>query len=402
ILKIQTKRFQTSSTTNLSVKKISNQKSTPAIVIKAKRSKNHRITLISAKMTLSFVLTVKFFLVYLLSSYLWNSYSLPGGGGAGSSSAILGLSDSDGGGGGGVNFLKWPSVSEIIPSFLSTNQLNPPNNDSTAEKSNKNYCTDDVDSVPMTVVEKQLPCHHNIDGNNDDERIVDGELVGIGQRSYQIALFRRDKFACGGSFVSRRFILTAAHCVNGYQPENLKIRYASRQYDSGPLMAIHSIHVHPDYNPSLVRNDLALLRLTYPLPKIPLLISSAELNEKSNLEANQSVIVSGWGRTGRSLPISKRLLMAKLRIVDNEECQQQWSTMFQVNSESMICAGDLDKSACNGDSGGPLTFDIDGGNKLIGIVSVGSSTCLSAKRPNIYTNVAYFHDWIQKTINDNY
>lgn len=36
--KIQTKRFQTSSTTNLSVKKISNQKSTPAIIIKGKKN----------------------------------------------------------------------------------------------------------------------------------------------------------------------------------------------------------------------------------------------------------------------------------------------------------------------------------------------------------------------------
>nr|XP_027201398.1 probable serine/threonine-protein kinase DDB_G0283065 [Dermatophagoides pteronyssinus] len=36
--KIQTKRFQNSSTTNLSVKKISNQKSTPAIIIKGKKN----------------------------------------------------------------------------------------------------------------------------------------------------------------------------------------------------------------------------------------------------------------------------------------------------------------------------------------------------------------------------
>ncbi|OTF76136.1 Group 9 mite allergen-like protein (serine protease) [Euroglyphus maynei] len=348
-------------------------------------------------MTLSFVLTVKFFLIYLLSSYLWNSYSSFGGINPEDSTDDA-LENGDGGGGGGFGFgsIRWPSLSELIPPLLLNQQ-----NNSTIDK--LGTCIDDDSLFPMTIVEKYLPCHDDVYDNDDDDdkRIVDGTPVAIGQRLYQIALFRGNNFACGGTFITRRFILTAAHCVRGYKPEDLKIRYASRQYDNGPMMTIHSVYIHPDYNASLVENDIALLRLSYPLPKIPLLIGTAVLNDdvKIDLETNKSVIVSGWGRTGRSLPVSKRLLMATLRIVNKQQCQQQWESMFNVNSESMICASDTDKSACNGDSGGPLTTMDD---KLIGIVSVGSSSCLSFKRPNIYTNVAYFHDWIQKTISEHF
>lgn len=347
-------------------------------------------------MTLSFVLAVKFFLIYLFSSYLWSSFSQSGSNYNDEDATMNDVADYGGGGGGGL--IRWPSLSEIIPSSLDHYH----HNNNSMNDTFGGYCTNDDNLIPITNLEKNLSCHTvNIEENGDDERIVNGTPVGIGQRLYQIALFRRNKFVCGGSFITRRFILTAAHCVRGYKPEDFKIRYASRQYDSGPTMAIHSIFIHPDYNAALVENDIALLRLSYPLPKIPLLIGTATLNEDVNneLESNQSVIVSGWGRTGRSLPISKRLLMATLKIVDKQQCKQQWESMFNVNTESMICAADIDRSACNGDSGGPLTTMDD---KLIGIVSVGSSTCLSLKRPNVYTNVAYFHDWIQKTINEHF
>lgn len=114
-------------------------------------------------------------------------------------------------------------------------------------------------------------------------------------------------------------------------------------------MWINAIYKHPAYNRTTVENDLALIRLTIPLPKIPYLIEHIELNqdEKKMTTANQTVIVSGWGRTGRSLAISKKLLMASLKTVDNEQCQTMWNTSFKINFNTMICASDEDKSACN-------------------------------------------------------
>ncbi|KAF7491631.1 Trypsin epsilon [Sarcoptes scabiei] len=255
---------------------------------------------------------------------------------------------------------------------------------------------------PMTELEATINSNescHSLNAIDDYHRIVNGQTVHSSRRLFQIALLNRQKFFCGGSLISRRFVITAAHCVHRISIKDLKIRYATKRYESGPTMVAHSVFKHPDYSPKTSENDIALIRLAYPLPKIPFFLDRISINQNKSigLKSNETVIVSGWGRTGRFKPISKNLLMASLKTVDIEECKNKWDKMFKVNTQSMICAAEAERSACNGDSGGPLTL----GNKLIGIVSVGSSNCLSLELPNIYTNVAYFNEWIMNTIKNN-
>ena len=65
----------------------------------------------------------------------------------------------------------------------------------------------------------------------------------------------------------------------------------------------------------------------------------------------------------------------------------------------------LGGSTCPGDSGSPLvTWDEQvGGWALIGILSNGARSCFQGM-PEVYTKVASYVDWIQKTIelNDQY
>lgn len=46
-----------------------------------------------------------------------------------------------------------------------------------------------------------------------DGRIVGGELVSIKSFPYQVSLQYRNNHMCGGSIISEKFILTAAHCT---------------------------------------------------------------------------------------------------------------------------------------------------------------------------------------------
>jgi len=68
--------------------------------------------------------------------------------------------------------------------------------------------------------------------------------------------------------------------------------------------------------------------------------------------------------------------------------------------ENMICVQNANpgKSACFGDSGGPLYDSVE--NKLIGVVSTGPSDC--ADRPIIYSRIASGYEWIKETICENH
>lgn len=48
-----------------------------------------------------------------------------------------------------------------------------------------------------------------------ESRVVGGEFAEEGQFPHQVALFRDNRFTCGGSIIAERFVLTAAHCVYG-------------------------------------------------------------------------------------------------------------------------------------------------------------------------------------------
>lgn len=70
------------------------------------------------------------------------------------------------------------------------------------------------------------------------------------------------------------------------------------------------------------------------------------------------------------------------------------SGYFGLLRDGMLCIGNMSGGvdSCQGDSGGPAICD----NLLTGIVSFGYQ-CARPNRPGIYTNVAYYNDWI--TIN---
>lgn len=69
-------------------------------------------------------------------------------------------------------------------------------------------------------------------------------------------------------------------------------------------------------------------------------------------------------------------------------------------SDGMFCAGTLDEGvdACEGDSGGPLVCNVNGVNMLYGIISWGQH-CGAVNRPGVYTNVAFYTDWINEKMN---
>ncbi|KAJ8668463.1 hypothetical protein QAD02_010126 [Eretmocerus hayati] len=233
--------------------------------------------------------------------------------------------------------------------------------------------------------------------------------------------------ACGGSLITNRHVLTAAHCVNPlHQPGWYLISVRLGDWDIGaeldacdPDGKCKPRHIdvpikrefrHELYfrNRSYVANDIALLELAETV-KFNEEIRPICLPLKQDLPELPTVI--GWGITESGFR-SEILLEATVPLVDKQQCELvykkfKWSGL----SSSQICAGGssrrYDVDSCTGDSGGPLI----GKNEetiwegiqyypkaVMGIVSFGSRYCSTPTIPGVYTRVYDYEPWILSKI----
>ncbi|KYM77715.1 Trypsin-1 [Atta colombica] len=233
-----------------------------------------------------------------------------------------------------------------------------------------------------------------------ESRIVDGTPTTIIKHPYQISIHYKDKFICGGSIISERWILTAAHCVYGEKTLSVfKVRVGSMYHNKGGILIkdIASIICHKKYHPLTYDYDVSLIKLSAPLTFgeyiKPILLALPLMNIKTGTQA----IVTGWGKTSANGPSSEVLQTATISVTDQEKCRKVYARNRLVTS-NMICAGDNkgEKDTCQGDSGGALV----GYNGLqIGIVSWGAQECASVGFPGVYTRVPAIRQWVTEQAN---
>lgn len=222
------------------------------------------------------------------------------------------------------------------------------------------------------------------------ERIFGGTETTIDRFPYEVSLVYYGDHICGGAIVKENAILTAAHCLDNINLRGLKVRSNTTYTSEGTLSYVNNVTPHPSYVGN--ENDIAIIWVedsfifTDSLRKIQL--PEADLDPVGGSLA----MVSGWGFLSGHGPNAYLLRIAQVPIVDRKVCEDLYYGHVHKN---MLCAGESDGSvdACNNDSGGPLVLD----NKLIGLVSWGIG-CGLPNYPGVYTNVAYFRDWIDKNL----
>ncbi|XP_055536540.1 brachyurin-like [Wyeomyia smithii] len=234
-------------------------------------------------------------------------------------------------------------------------------------------------------------------------RVTNGQQATPGQFPYQIALlstFSGGTGLCGGTVLTTTFILTAAHCVQNAQggtaimgAHNRNTVEASQQriaFSSG------GIRIHAGYTPTNIRNDIAVVQLnsamTFTDRVQPARIPAAGDGRSF---AGLTGTVSGFGRTSdASQATSPVVMFASNPIMTHADCLASWGNNANLIQAQNICmSGAGGRSACNGDSGGPLTVQ-DGGTLQVGIVSFGSAAGCSIGMPSVYVRVTEFRQWI--------
>ena len=106
--------------------------------------------------------------------------------------------------------------------------------------------------VPLKGQDDSCQCGQVNDDKQSIARIVGGSKTPPNKFPWLAALYIRPRNAelfCGGSLISSQHVLTAAHCVTGVEPGEVKVLLGghSRKYQSQNLRTVSNISMHAKY-----------------------------------------------------------------------------------------------------------------------------------------------------------
>ncbi|WP_369249205.1 trypsin-like serine protease [Streptomyces sp. R41] len=246
-----------------------------------------------------------------------------------------------------------------------------------------------------------------------DPKIIGGSETTISTAPWMAQLWYYDDkgttdesddlgFFCGGSVVSPTKILTAAHCVKGYNWYKYgAVVTGTAQLptsDSSGNTDLHGGTVslplrqwnHPSYSSTTIDNDIAVITLDRPVTAKPIRMTTS--GDTASYAAGTQATLYGWGRTSSTTQdISETLKTATLPINSDSTCTGAYGSEFIKGH--MVCAGKPatgsdtgTTTACNGDSGGPLIV----GGRIVGVVSWGVQDCVAEGAYSVFSKVSTY------------
>lgn len=216
--------------------------------------------------------------------------------------------------------------------------------------------------------------------------VVGGAQDSIEEIPWQVAVFaefevegKKAALLCGGSIISMSHIVTAGHCA--YNPVTgqplpaqsfIVLAGASsitvEEIEHGPTVQAHfveGVRIHPDFDYAAgpgTPDDIAVLGLVRTLNASSAVRTIALPSSASGLPEGTDGVLSGFGEEN---PITEelngKLYSLGIALGSSRECGGDAEAVF-------LCGSNTGGSACNGDSGGSLIRELDGGLTLIGVI----------------------------------
>ncbi|XP_065209924.1 serine protease persephone-like isoform X2 [Planococcus citri] len=124
-------------------------------------------------------------------------------------------------------------------------------------------------------------------------------LIGYGKE------FKSVWWGCGGSLISEKFIMSAAHCTVNTDlgpPQWVLLgalnELATKDDPQRKVYSIVKVHNHPEYNSNSLYHDISLFQLNTTVEFSPYVRLACLHTSTADFPAKTTASITGWGLTG--------------------------------------------------------------------------------------------------------
>uniref|UniRef100_A0A8C3FSK2 Peptidase S1 domain-containing protein n=1 Tax=Chrysemys picta bellii TaxID=8478 RepID=A0A8C3FSK2_CHRPI len=231
-----------------------------------------------------------------------------------------------------------------------------------------------------------------------------GQDAKYGAWPWQVSVQRNGFHLCGGSLISKSWVVSVAHCFNpSVADSSYRVQLGENrifgQNRIHSFSLVKRIIPHPCYNNVTSEADIALVELKNPIAFTATISPVGLLDASVRVPAGETCWVTGWGNTS---PQSDNTFKLPPYVPQPKDFCLDKASSGKAASGNMKPSRDGESTI--GDGGGPLVCKKDRTWYLAGIASwfltttVNGVTRVVPGYPGVYNRLNSHNDWIKANV----